>query len=80
MSATNKLIFSFLDSNEKIIYITISKVRDYDAELETKADDIAQTILINKACLNLDLVSLKKIEHVNTDTTDIIKDGKPTSS
>lgn len=76
MAVTNKIYFNFRDSADKDVVITISKVVGYSAENEQKADDIAQTILTNKACLNLDLQYLKRISWESTNSVQIIKDGE----
>lgn len=79
MAVVNKIFFNFKDSEDKDVTITISKVETYSAENEQRADDIAQTILSNKACLNLDLQYLKKVVWESVDTVNIIKDGEQQS-
>lgn len=64
---TNKVLFEFMDTNEKKVYISITKCKGYTAELELACDNIAETILNNQQCLeyNPPLWYLNKIAHID---------------
>lgn len=64
---TNKVLFEFRDTNDKPVYISITKCKEYTEELHLACDNIAETILNNQQCLNYEppLWYLKQINHID---------------
>lgn len=75
---TNKIIFEFRNTDDKAVYISITKCKDYSSDIQQACDNIAETIIANQACLNYSppLWYLKHISHVGQTVNTTIEDNR----